>query len=371
MHLINIVAILGVVAMVLSAIPKHIFKYGLETAWLLIFAFLAVRYDFGNDYMSYFDGFTWGESFSNELDIDTETHNEPGWQMLCQLFKPLGFFVFVAVLTAFECFVFYRFVKEYVPEGYYWLAIFLFVFTPSIMLIGSSAMRQMLAIAIFVNSIKYLRGRRLIPYLISIFLATQFHSSAVILYPLYLLSFYQDKSASIKTNSLIIIAFFILSLSSKHMMNIIEYVASFAGEEESMDYYLENAVFQEGGSGFGYIVQIAIFCYLVLTLHMRDPKNRVLFLILMLSTFIIPFASVIPMMGRFSFFFGACGVACYPIILKDDVVNNPNGLNFRKVSSIFVLSMVVVLTIYEYITFFMSPVWIEKFSAYHTIFEVL
>lgn len=368
--LIYIVAVLGILAMALSTIPREKFKYGLEMAWLIIFIFLAIRYDFGNDYMSYMDAFNWGVSFDDELGAyRTARESEPGWQFLCNLFRPLGFFTLVALLTAFECYVFYSFIKKYVPEGYYWFAIFFFVFTPSIMLIGCSAMRQMLAIAIFVNSIKYIEQRKFLLYIISIFIASQFHTSALILYPLYFLRYYNARGVIV--NSLIVIAYIILLLSSEYMREVIESVASIAGEEETVDYYLENAVFQQGGSGIGNILKVLILVYLVGTVHLRNDNNRIPFLLLIVGTFVVPFSLVIPMMGRLGYYFGVCGMVCYPILLKNDIVKEMGGLTVKRLCSAVVLTVVVMLTIFEYMSFFVSPIWIEKFSTYHTIFEAL
>ena len=230
-------------------------------------------------------------------------------------------------------------------------------------------MRQMLAIATLVNSIKYIEQRRFLPYIISIFIASQIHTSAVILYPLYLLTFYSGRRDMI--NILIVILYVILLLSSEHMRDLIEGVASIAGEEEAVDYYLENAVFQQGGSGLGNIIKVFTLLYLAVTLYTRDNKGRVLFLLLIAGTFIIPFSSVIPMMGRLGYYFGVCGMACYPIMLKDDVVEGGNGLSAKRVCSAGVLLTVLVLTIFEYMTFFVNPIWVDKFSTYHTIFEAL
>ena len=368
--LIYVVAVVGLLAMAISAIPRKRFKYGLEAAWLLIFVFLAIRYDFGNDYMTYMDAFNWGVSFDDELGMyRTSRESEPGWQFLCKLFHPLGFFTFIVLLAAFECYVFYSFIKRYVPERYYWFAIFLFVFTPSIMLIGSSAMRQMLAIVIFVNSIKYIEQRRFLLYIISIFIASQIHSSAVILYPLYLLTYYSGRRYMI--NILIVVSYVILLLSSESMRDLIEKIASIAGEEDTVDYYLENAVFQHDGSGMANILKVLTLLYLAVTLYIRENKSRILFLLLIVGIFVIPFSSVIPMMGRLGYYFVVCGMVCYPIMLKDDMVAGVNGLSAKRVCSAGVLLSVVMLTIFEYMTFFVNPIWVDKFSTYHTIFETL
>ena len=119
------------------------------------------------------------------------------------------------------------------------------------------------------------------------------------------------------------------------------------------------------------IIKVFTLLYLAVTLYARDNKDRILFLLLIVGIFVIPFSSVIPMIGRFGYYFGVCGMVCYPIVLKDDMVMGVNGLSAKRVCSAGVLLSVVVLTIFEYMTFFVNPIWVDKFSTYHTIFEEL
>ena len=79
-----------------------ILKHGLLISFILLFLFLALRYNFGNDYIGYFDGFREVNKYSNVTFKDREFHYEAGWLLLCRVFKPLGFFSMVALLAAFN-----------------------------------------------------------------------------------------------------------------------------------------------------------------------------------------------------------------------------------------------------------------------------
>ncbi len=158
------VAILNIIVVLFAYLARYRrTKFGLKVSFFLIFLFLALRYDYGNDYPGYLKHFlvinqyAWIDYFGKSLQF------EPGWTFLCRLFEPLGFFAMTAVLALFNCVVYYRFIKKYVPPAYYWFAVFLYVFTPGFMLIHSSAMRQSVAITLFIFSIDYLyksnRGR--------------------------------------------------------------------------------------------------------------------------------------------------------------------------------------------------------------------
>ncbi len=372
------VAIVGLIAMLFASIPRNsVFRYGLEVAWLIIFVFLAIRYDFGNDYMAYKNAFDY-QSMIGPFEIDEEAHHEPGWQFLNYLFRSYGFTALVVVLTAFECFVFYSFIKEYVPYKYYWFSIFLYVFDPNNLLIGASMMRNTLAIALFIWSIRYIKRRKLFPYLITIFLATQVHSSAIVLYPVYLLGYVKQIKLNKWGYSIIIILYLWLSfgVSQSELSNTIQNVAALAGEEQALEYYTAGAVFQEGGSGLGAILLLYIFCYLIFTLYKRSDNVRLLFLILVIGTFVKPFALIVPMIGRFAYYFNIFGIVCFPIILggeKEKYLQGerlPSLYTPQEYGRLGAIMCIVLITIYSYCQFFQNPVWIEKFSTYHTIFEL-
>ena len=122
-------------------------EFFLKVSFGLIFLFLALRYDYGNDYSAYLKGFLEVNRVETIDYFDKYLHFDPGWIFLCRIFWPFGFFAMMAVLALFNCFVYYRFIRKYVPPVYYWFAVFLYVFNPYFMLVHSSAMRQSLAIS--------------------------------------------------------------------------------------------------------------------------------------------------------------------------------------------------------------------------------
>ena len=91
------------------------FKWGLKFSFILIFFFLALRFDFGNDYMYYYSNFQKINSFSS---FNINNYNvkgvEIGWLLLNVCFNSMGFFAMNAVLAAFSTYVLYRFIKNWV-----------------------------------------------------------------------------------------------------------------------------------------------------------------------------------------------------------------------------------------------------------------
>jgi len=91
--------ILGIFAVSFAFLAKYKnFRYGLEISFFLIFLFLALRYNFGNDYQSYFRCFN-EITNSSKIDLNYMQYGrviEPGWIILCWLFKPFGFYWLIA-----------------------------------------------------------------------------------------------------------------------------------------------------------------------------------------------------------------------------------------------------------------------------------
>ena len=152
------VALFNIVFVLLAYLAQYKNQeYLLKFSFFLIFLFLALRYDYGNDYQSYLNVFLNLErSGSIDRFYDSNDHFELGWLYLCQLFQPLGFFAMVTMLAAFNCFIYYSFIKKFVPPHYYWFSLLLYTFDPGMMLVHSSAMRQSLAISIFIYSIEFI-----------------------------------------------------------------------------------------------------------------------------------------------------------------------------------------------------------------------
>lgn len=357
------VAVVGIIAMFLAYIKPDKFKYGLELAWLVIFVFLAIRYNFGNDYEGYRENFDYFNSYRN-FDIHDDTvHAEYGWIYLCRLFSPLGFFGMVIFLTAFECWVYYRLIKKYVERKWQWFAIFIFVFTPSLMLIHASMMRQALATALFVFGFQYIVNRKIIPYVILIYLATTVHASAIILYPVFLLGYIRDIRFYKYSAGLIIIVYVYLLYTSAGLLEYVHAITEFTDMGKYLETY--NARTDNVSWGVGAVLTFYIFSYILFTISLYSKEIRLLFLLLVIGFFTTPFAIMLPMVGRLSYYFLIISIVCYPTIVSTSFVSKYANL-CRYLASF----TIILLTLYSYITFFQNEVWQDAYSTYYTIFSI-
>ena len=108
-----VVIFIGILAVALAALRQRSFKtVPLKLSLFVIFVFLALRYDYGNDYAGYYMRFLNLPNEDSILDIQYVRGYEWGWEYLnytfYRLFGNNGFFIMVALLAAVHCFVLYH-----------------------------------------------------------------------------------------------------------------------------------------------------------------------------------------------------------------------------------------------------------------------
>jgi transmembrane protein EpsG len=349
-----IVIILNVLAVVFAYLVRYRqLRFGLKISFFLIYLFLALRYGFGNDYFNYLRVFYDINSYSITY-ITGDLFTEPGWLFLCHLFDSLGFFAMTAVLAIFNCLVFYRFIKKYVPPGYYWFAVFLYVFNPGFMLIHSSAMRQSVAINLFVYSIDFLYKKDAIRYFLCIALATLFHASALILFPVYFLGLFNwkiNKITAIVIFSLIVSLFWL----GKSVMPFLEQIIG--------TYFGKYGIYRGGEelkTGLGLLINMAIFLIMLFYLQNQKKEISLLFKLAIISYFCIPISMVLSMIARIDLYFQIALIAAFPILI----------ISMKKqVLKIALTVLLMFMTLYSFYIFFHSDIWIESFGTYNTIFS--
>jgi len=334
------------------------FKHGLKLSLFTVFLFLALRYDFGNDYMGYLDNFLEVNRYSIwDSSLFRIKGNELGWLYLNRLFGPFGFFAMQAVLAGFTCIVLYKFITNYVPHKYYWFAMFFYLFYPGSMLTLSSAMRQQVAVIIFLLAFDFIVQKRWFLYLVLITIATTFHSSAIFLYPFILLSYFNWK-LSFSQVLIISIAFVLPIIYVKEVFGFLETLVI-----EQFDFY---EVYTKGSDfsidvGAGFALNILIYLVVLYFAQSESRKKELLlYKIAVLSLFLIPISFAIPLIGRLGMYLYPVMMAVYPMVFIKMKKTGPRLLY---------IGVVLFITIYQFYMFFQSPVWIRAFSEYNTIFS--
>lgn len=347
--------IFGLLSVQLAYIAKYRnAQWGLKLSFALIFLFLALRYDFGNDYQNYLQAFQVISQYDWSELLDHPYHFEMGWVYLNWLFRTPGFFVMTAILAFLSCAVYYRFIKKYVSPRYYWLAVFIYVFYPDFMLIQASAMRQSVAVMLFIFSLDYLYKKNAVRYFLCVALASLFHFSALILIPVYFLGVFNWRIN--RAGGLAIV--FIYAALAFFSALIAPYVLQFIGA-----YFTRYANYQDPGivaTGLGFVF-VALMLILALSFEReQNRENALVFKIAIISFLTMPFNLIIQLIGRLSMYFAPAIIVMYPMICVSMK---------KQINRLIFLSLLFVFTIYKFISFFHSETYSEYYAIYQTIFS--
>jgi len=150
-------------------------KVILPISFLILWVFLAIRYNYGVDYITYH------ELFYGYKNYDRSMENEPLFWWLMSQFD--YYYIFIIFQTTAICLTVYYFVQKYIPSQYYWLFFLIFMCHSGMMFTITTAIRSGFAAIVFMwgTEFFYLRKFRPLLYLFSIYLAYLFHNSAILL----------------------------------------------------------------------------------------------------------------------------------------------------------------------------------------------
>lgn len=262
---------------------KYKGKYSFSSLLFVILAIYmylitALHYEtVGRDLLNYANFFN---SLTNNFKVEeNQGEFERGYVYLCLFFRNFsgGFYLMQLTVTSFYCFVVYRHIKNnsLMP------CFSLFILTQYYFWSGMDQVRQWIAMAIIISGWKFIKERSLIKWILIIALAMQFHTSSLLAFPLYF------------TTRIIIKPWlaFLLVIGSVWMtlygLFMIRPITSFAVSlgilparfEHIINAYTnpnygghaaEQAQF---GTGLGYMLNIAIYIYILL-LYKMSPKEK-------------------------------------------------------------------------------------------------
>ncbi len=344
-------------------------KKGLEFAFFLIILFSAFRFDYGNDYSEYYKRFYNIAIIPNlhslfslfDGPFDKYEGAELGWTLLNWIFRPLEFEVLVICMSIFINVVYYKFIKDFVPRQWYWLALFTYMFNTSLFFVPLSMMRQSLGMAIFVLSFKFIYEKKLIPAALLITLAAFFHKSAFLLYPFIFFGYLERLSG--KLLSLFFGGVFVVLLTTEDLTaTLVETALSFESIEDYGEYF-DNPEFEAAGSfGLGFAVSMLTFFIPFIFLYSDKRQafpSRLAVLIASFWFLVAPFTQVLGFIGRISYYFSIYNIVAYPIIYKW-IYNKPIKYGL--------LALYMAYVLYAYFLFFKDPNWVY-FTHYQTIFR--
>lgn len=204
--------------------------------WLSILLFAIVfgmRYGVGIDYLSYLDYYKNPYAYAEK-----ENGMEFGFDFASKILYNLGFHFafFFGLISLFQIYFILYGIKKY-P---FVLPFVVFCLITSGVVWGgfSNVIRQSLAFAIFVYSIQFIADKKIVKYFLYITLAVSMHVSAIILFPLYFITYIKtDFTKSIRVQFILYVASIIIAKIGifEQIVNFIDGFVSLIGYEKTFN----------------------------------------------------------------------------------------------------------------------------------------
>lgn len=363
----EIVVICSLIALFLTYLEsKRHMRNGMFYGFALVTFIGMIHYNYGNDYMSYLDIFedVTRYSFNLKAILEKDYYNDPGWVLLCFLFKPFGgFFMLVAVLNLIQNAIIYIYIKEYVEKRWWIFGVFIYLFVTDLYLLSFSMMRQMFVVVMFLGMWKYIVKRKWwLPFVV-FYLCSYIHGSAYVLLPFAFWGYVpMNKAKYLGVGYAVLLL--MLWLFGNMLNDIFQLALTM---DESFTQYSETYDDVDKGLkiGFGFVVNMIPFVLSIKFLLSNNGHSCQQKSLVALSTiyFIIaPFLLIIRLVSRVGYYFEIYAIASLPLIYGDI-----KKVYIRRC----LIICYVVITVYSYFNFFNEGVFALPYAEFHTIFECI
>lgn len=340
-------------------------RYVQAIPFIALFLFAGLRYQYGNDYGNYAGMYAlvqaWGPTAL-------------GYDYLYGLLSWVcpSFYILIAVTSAVFVYVVYRLVSTSLPVAFIWMGLFVFVINPYLFLMNLSAIRQCLAMVLFIVAVPYAINRKPVHFFALVVLATLFHKSAIILLPVY----------------------FIATPKEVYRRGVALYVAVVAGALVFVDFSslamtLNELLFSDGSysayieggmtNSFRATVLTGLFFVYVAFNLPRLSGSALVYAKLCLIGFTFGvLAYEMSSLTRLQMYFDIFGVVALPLIFLKVWSEGPVFVRegvplrdlWRLVNRYVLPTLLVIVYLLRYYSFFTNPMW-ESFASYSTVLTLL
>lgn len=342
---------------------KGSIKNGLLIGFIILTAIMSLRFEYGNDYISYSVKFLQDNRFSFSFkSLSKGEIEDPIWFFLNRLFGPLGFQSLVAFVTIINSIAYYNLIKKELPLHLWPFGLFVYFFTASFFPMELSMMRQGLAMALIVLAVPYILSKDRLYPIVLVALATGIHSSALVCVPFIMLLYLDFQKRMYLVVGVFVALFAMFFLAKDLILNIMSSTLnSFDALEKFDEKYLLGDKYEASAakSLFGlamYFFPIIIsFLFLKSCNDERKIKYSILYI---LGTFLFLTNQIIPMMGRLAWYFTIFSVVAIPLAFE--------RIKIRQFKP-FLILFFVILTLKEYNDFFHAQNWKDAFMEFKTV----
>ena len=221
----------------------------------LMFAFIfGCRYNVGVDYYTYYTDYLYYWS-NREI--------EPGFLLIKETFKNNGlhFALYFGFIAFIQIFFFMMALRK---RAYLYPSILLVLFLSCIELGWMNGIRQSIATCIFVYATTLIDDKKPIKFIMAILLAMQFHNSAIILLPIYFITYIPILKNKWLSIGVYLLALFINTLPVERFDVLFTKAADLLGYGDIYDSEMALVELENNGTGLGRIILNTIFLILIL-----------------------------------------------------------------------------------------------------------
>lgn len=360
-----IVVIIIILALLLTCLETQgLLRHGMMIGFSLLTILGAIHYNYGNDYMVYYNLYytITSEPLSFNTLIEDSGYKEKGWVLLCQLFSKLGgFFMMVAVLNVVQNFIIYNFIRKNVNAKWWTMSVFVYTFTTVLYLMNFSMMRQGFVVCVFLGLWHFIENKKWVIAFLVIYLCSFIHSSAIVLLPFAFWGYIPVKNGKVLAMILGVL-FVALWMSGQLLNSFLEIFMTVDTFSEYFDTYSDLENNKTYGVGFALMmIPLILTEYYFFKIKDTDKIKRMV-LLSSLSFIIMPFSQMVPLIGRIGTYFTIYRIASVPIIYR--------SIKNRSMRLIYVI-LYVFLHVYSCWMFFTQGVFSKPYQTFHTIFEAI
>jgi hypothetical protein len=330
--------------------------------FLILFLFAALRYKFGNDYNGYYQNFYL-------IKLGKTIYHDVFFEYMNKIFP--DFFSMIGVISLFYIGVVYWMVRKNVPSDYICGGLFVFVISPYLFLMNLSALRQCIAMLFFMVAIHFGTKKNYIVYVVLLLIASQFHSSALVLLPVI---FVVNEKPFNKKYFIGFVSIVVLMLiSDGFVQSIGKFLDNY--EEGRFSAYIDDEL---TNSLRATILSGISMVYVLINLPDLKGKALVYSKLYLLSPTLAVLAVRLSQLTRIQMYFDIFAIVSLPLIFKHnlekgEVIIKPND-EFGAILEIFkryVFPMLIIIIYFlRYYSFFTNPMW-KSFTTYQTIFSAI
>lgn len=331
------------ISLILFAVIGQIFIENNKKNWqngfllllfLLLFIFLGLRYNVGSDYQNYANRFINNYHRGN---IEILFNKIVAFVNYFSLNYQMGFIISAAITMGF----YFLGIRNlmYIKNKYIILLTF---FAFEFYFFTFNAVRQGIALSIFLFSIKFIQEKKILPYIFFISLAVMFHFSSIILFPMYFL-------LNLRFNKKVYFIMLTSVLFSSVILLFLPYDIFFEYLPFNYSNYIETRFIEFGGY---YILVTTIILTIVITtlinkidLFLVKSNSNIIYINLaFFSMIFLILSNVIWLFSRIAIYFQIGWLVLLPELEVIFKRKDKNLVHFLLIIGLFVLTATSILT---------------------------